>query len=48
MPKKEVLANHLAYAKDLEDVLKNMTIINSLRRSRIIKTLIVLFLNKFF
>lgn len=47
--KKEVLeADYLAYAKDLEDVLKNMTIINSLRRSRIIKTLIRFgFLNKF-
>jgi hypothetical protein len=41
-------ANYLAYAKDLEDVLKNMTIINSLRRSRIIKVLIRFgFLNKF-
>lgn len=47
--KKEVLeANYLAYAKDFEDVLKNMTIINNLRRSRIIKTLIRFgFLNKF-
>lgn len=47
--KKKVLeADYLAYAKDLEDVLKNMTIINNLRRSRIIKTLIRFgFLNKF-
>ena len=47
--KQEVLqSNYAAYTKDLEDVLKYMTIIHSLRRSRIIKYLIRFgFLNKF-
>lgn len=47
--KQEVLqSNYAAYMQDLDDVLKYMTIVHSLRRSRIIKCLIRFgFLNKF-
>lgn len=47
--KQEVLqSDYSAYMQDLEDVLKYMTIVHSLRRSRIIRGLIKLgFLNKF-
>lgn len=47
--KQEVLqSNYAAYMQDLDDVLKYMTIVYSLRRSRIIKCLIRFgFLNKF-
>lgn len=47
--KQEVLqTNYVAYMQDLDDVLKYMTIVHSLRRSRIIKCLIRFgFLNKF-
>ena len=49
LEKNQVLkSNYAAYMQDLEDVLKNMTIIHTLRRSRIIKVLVKLgFLNKF-
>lgn len=41
-------SSYTAYLKDLDDVLKNLTIIHTLRRSRIIKLLIRFgFLNKF-
>ncbi|MCG9793902.1 glycosyltransferase family 2 protein [Flavobacterium algicola] len=41
-------SNYVAYMQDLDDVLKNLTIIHNLRRSRIIQMLIKLgFLNKF-
>jgi glycosyltransferase involved in cell wall biosynthesis len=47
--KQEVLrGDYSAYLKDLEEVLKNMNIIHTLRRSRIIKFLVKFgFLNKF-
>ncbi len=47
--KQEVLqSDYSAYMQDLEDVLKYMTIVHNLRRSRIIKSLVRFgFLNKF-